>query len=64
MTDFVAPQSATSPEIFLFFFVFLFKILRSASLYLVIQISHTDFQMKMEDMPLSGPDNTKLEVSQ
>nr|XP_020461170.1 ataxin-7-like protein 3 isoform X2 [Monopterus albus] len=27
-----------------------------------LKISHTDFQMKMEDMPLSGPDNTKLEA--
>ncbi|KAA8585414.1 hypothetical protein FQN60_004108 [Etheostoma spectabile] len=34
----------------------------SASHYLVIKISNTDFQMKMEDMPLSGPDNTRLEV--
>ncbi|XP_044037325.1 ataxin-7-like protein 3 isoform X1 [Siniperca chuatsi] len=28
----------------------------------ILKISHTDFQMKMEDMPLSGPDNTKLEA--
>lgn len=35
---------------------------RSQSCYLAIKISNTVFQMKMEDMPLSGPDNTKLEV--
>ncbi|XP_070703652.1 ataxin-7-like protein 3 isoform X2 [Pempheris klunzingeri] len=27
-----------------------------------VQIPHTDFQMKMEEMPPSGPDNTKLEA--
>ncbi|KAM7371680.1 hypothetical protein PAMP_008895 [Pampus punctatissimus] len=35
---------------------------KSASRYHTIKISHTDFQMKMEDMPLSGPDNTRLEA--
>ncbi|XP_024920464.1 ataxin-7-like protein 3 isoform X2 [Cynoglossus semilaevis] len=35
---------------------------RSQSCYLAIKISNTVFQMKMEDMPLSGPDNTKLEA--
>lgn len=30
--------------------------------YLVVKVTHIDFQMKMEDMHLSGPDNTKLEV--
>ncbi|CAG5897330.1 unnamed protein product, partial [Menidia menidia] len=34
----------------------------TASRYLTIRISCTGFQMKMEDMPLSGPDNTKLEA--
>ncbi|XP_074553372.1 ataxin-7-like protein 3 isoform X2 [Halichoeres trimaculatus] len=34
----------------------------SDSHYSAIKISHSDFQMKMEDMPLSGPDNTKLEA--
>ncbi|XP_060921595.1 ataxin-7-like protein 3 isoform X3 [Labrus mixtus] len=34
----------------------------SESHYSATKISHTDFQMKMEDMPLSGPDNTKLEA--
>lgn len=48
--------------IFSFFFS-CSKSRRSTSHYLAIKISHTDFQMKMEDMPLSGPDNTKLEVS-
>lgn len=28
-----------------------------------VKTSHAVFQMKMEDMPLSGPDNTKLEVA-
>lgn len=36
---------------------------RSTSHYPAIKSSQTDFQMKMEDMPLSGPDNTKLDVS-
>ncbi|XP_075999047.1 ataxin-7-like protein 3 isoform X3 [Genypterus blacodes] len=35
---------------------------RLFSHYLAIKISHTDFQMKMEDMPLSGQDNPKLEA--
>ncbi|CAJ1076292.1 ataxin-7-like protein 3 isoform X2 [Xyrichtys novacula] len=34
----------------------------SASHYSAIKSSHTEFPMKMEDMPLSGPDNTKLEA--
>lgn len=36
--------------------------LQPTSDYLVVKVTHTDFQMKMEDMHLSGPDNTKLEV--
>uniref|UniRef100_UPI0037E80E62 ataxin-7-like protein 3 isoform X1 n=1 Tax=Semicossyphus pulcher TaxID=241346 RepID=UPI0037E80E62 len=34
----------------------------SASHYPAFKIPRTYFQMKMEDMPLSGPDNTKLEA--
>lgn len=30
--------------------------------HLKVQRSTTDFQMKMEEKPLSGPDNTRLEV--
>lgn len=60
MTD-VSLFNLTCCPLTIFFFFFLFR--RSTSHYLAIKISHTDFQMKMEDMPLSGPDNTKLEVS-
>lgn len=44
-------------------FLFLVDLCRSMSPRLGVKISHTVFQMKMEDMPLSGPDNTKLEVA-
>lgn len=43
-------------------FIYLFRICRPTSDYLVVKVTHIDFQMKMEDMHLSGPDNTKLEV--
>lgn len=42
--------------------IYVFGICRPTSDYLVAKVTHVDFQMKMEDMHLSGPDNTKLEV--
>lgn len=42
---------------------FIFQSLQPTSDDLVAKVAHVDFQMKMEDMHLSGPDNTKLEVS-
>lgn len=44
-------------------FIYLFRIWRPATDYLGVKVTHVDFQMKMEDMHLSGPDNTKLEVN-
>lgn len=41
---------------------FFFQNLQPTSDDLVVKVTHIDFQMKMEDMHLSGPDNTKLEV--
>lgn len=45
-----------------YLFIYSFRICGPTSHYLVVKVTHIDFQMKMEDMHLSGPDNTKLEV--
>lgn len=56
------PLEPSTVIVIVFFCCFRWDVCRSTSPCLAVRISHTVFQMKMEDMPLSGTDNTKLEV--